>query len=317
VDGKPQQRRHEAYPVRTVARLTSLSSDVIRAWERRYQVVSPVRGPRGARLYSRADVEHLRLLARAVAEGRAIGDVARLERRDLEELLEVPASVKAATTLDGGALAPLLAVLDALDFAAIDRLLGEALVALGSGRFAREIAAPFLVEVGERWVAGRLTVADEHLISGLLRNLLTSVLRTRKPGDGPTLLLATPTGERHEFGLLLVALLVVDAGFDLCYLGTDVPAAEIVAAATRAGATTIGIGVVDGHNRTRAAAELRALEDGMPETMELWLGGRDARAIVEGFPGTRALVVDDLALVERESQRLRNAERVTRAPRGG
>ena len=41
------------------------------------------------------------------------------------------------------------------------------------------VAALQLIEVGERWSDGRLSVADEHLLSGLMRNLLTGLMRTR------------------------------------------------------------------------------------------------------------------------------------------
>jgi DNA-binding transcriptional MerR regulator len=70
--------------------MTGLSADIIRAWERRYGVVAPARGPRGARLYSTEDVDQLRLLRRAVSTGRAIGDIARLSRRALEDLIGAP-----------------------------------------------------------------------------------------------------------------------------------------------------------------------------------------------------------------------------------
>ena len=76
---------HDAYPLRTVTVMTGLSADLIRAWEKRHQVVTPVRGPRGARLYSAADIEHLQLLARAVGGGRAIGDVAEIGRASCRE----------------------------------------------------------------------------------------------------------------------------------------------------------------------------------------------------------------------------------------
>ena len=78
---------HDSLPLRTVSRLTGLSADIIRAWERRYGVVAPTRGPRGARLYSTEDVAQLRLLRRAVSSGRAIGDIARLSRGALENLV--------------------------------------------------------------------------------------------------------------------------------------------------------------------------------------------------------------------------------------
>ena len=83
-----ERKSSGAFPVRTAARLSGLSPDLIRAWERRYKVVSPRRGPRGARLYSTADIEHLNLLGEAVGAGRSIGDVAGLGREALRSLVE-------------------------------------------------------------------------------------------------------------------------------------------------------------------------------------------------------------------------------------
>ena len=80
-------RTHDAYPLRTVAAMTGLTPDLIRAWEKRYAVVAPIRGARGARLYTAGDIAHLRLLARVVGAGRAIGDVAALRPAELEKLV--------------------------------------------------------------------------------------------------------------------------------------------------------------------------------------------------------------------------------------
>src|SRR5512147_3272600 len=80
-------KTHDAYPLRTVATMTGLTPDLIRVWEKRYQVVAPIRGARGARLYTAGDIAHLRLLARAVGGGRAIGDVAALRPAELERLV--------------------------------------------------------------------------------------------------------------------------------------------------------------------------------------------------------------------------------------
>ena len=85
----PQRRgakAHDAYPLRTVTAMTGLTPDLIRAWEKRYAVVAPVRGARGARLYTTGDIAHLRLLARVVGAGRAIGDVAALRPAESEKL---------------------------------------------------------------------------------------------------------------------------------------------------------------------------------------------------------------------------------------
>ena len=78
---------HEAdstYPLRTASRLTGLSPDLRRAWERRYGVIEPMRTPGGTRRYSAADIERLRLVKAAVDAGLSTGiNVIAYARRDL------------------------------------------------------------------------------------------------------------------------------------------------------------------------------------------------------------------------------------------
>lgn len=311
------KRVHEAYPVRTVARLTGLTADLIRAWERRYGVVSPKRGPRGARLYTADDISHLRSLAKVVATGRAIGDVAELSRSQLEVLAGGPAPVlhearvsrASSEALPQGLLEDLVAAVKRFDSEAIERRLGEALLALGSGRFVREVVGPLLHTVGERWSTGELKVAHEHLVSGVLRNLLSALVRQRRNSGRRQVLLATPSGERHEFGLLLAALVLLDVGVGVSYLGVDLPAVDILAAARGADVAVVAVGLVDGENRKAAAAALGVIEKGLPASVEVWLGGREARAVHAMLPASRSRVLGDLDHLEAEAVRLLVAER--------
>lgn len=307
---------HDSLPLRTVSRLTGLSPDLIRAWEKRYAVVQPTRGPRGARLYSAADVSQLRLLRQVVGGGRAIGDVARLARPALEALAGPTAAPATATATESAAsaapsyAAPVvveraLAELERFDAPALDRCLSNALIALGTREFVGQVACPLLGEVGQRWSDGRLSMADEHLLSGLMRSLLTGLLRTRGVNAAPTVLLATPPGERHEFGLLMVGLLVADAGLNLCYLGTDLPASEVATAARRAKAAVVGLGLVNGDNQRTAIAEVRRVERELPPGTELWLGGSQASVVAAHVGSSRAIVLDQLNALETELGRVR------------
>jgi DNA-binding transcriptional MerR regulator len=307
------RKAHDALPLRTVSRLTGLSADIIRAWEKRYAVRAPRRGPRGARLYTAADVAHLRLLGRVVRSGRAIGDVARLGPRELADLaggvadLEREERPRRSEAGEPDVVARLIDALEHFDAATLDRALGDALIALGTRAFLRQVAAPLLEEVGERWSDRRLSVADEHLLSGLLRNLLSGVLRMSAASGGPTVLLATPRGERHEFGLLLAALTVADARLPVCFLGTDLPADEITAAARRSQAAVVGLGIVNGQNRATARAEVRRIRRGLPSTVELWLGGREAEKVSVALGSARASVLTDFTALETELARLRGS----------
>jgi MerR family transcriptional regulator, light-induced transcriptional regulator len=292
-----------------VARLTGLSADIIRAWEKRYGVVEPVRGPRGARLYSAADVEHLRLLGRVVDSGRAIGDVARLTPQDLRALVGAERTPPPAASTDSaaavnGVVGYVLAALEEDNVARMDQALGEALLVLGMREFVRQIVCPLLKAVGDRWERGELSVADEHLVSGVLRNLLTGLLRTRSATRGPLILLATSAGERHEFGLLIAALVLLDGGCRLHYLGVDLPVQEIAAAAQRASVTVVGVGVVNGENHRNAVQQLRLLDRLLSPATELWLGGREAKAVAQALHSARIRVVDDLESLQLHAGRL-------------
>lgn len=305
-----QEKIHESYPLRTVARLTGLSADLIRAWEKRYGVVAPKRGPRGARLYTVDDVTHLRLLGRVVGTGRAIGDVAKLDRGELQTLATASLPIAPAVE-DATSRAPLVErVLEAarrLDVRELDRALTDALLALGCADFVRHVAAPILDEVGEQWSCGKLSIAGEHLTSGHLRDLLVGMIRSRRHSARPAVLLATPSGERHELGILLVAVLVAESGLGLCYLGPDLPADEVVRAAARASVNVVGLSLVNEPNRSKALEELRQIERQLPLRTELWLGGRDARAAAVDLGSSRAFVIDALDALDTEIARLRQS----------
>lgn len=76
------------YRIGAVSRLTGISPDTLRIWERRYDVVTPLRSPRGGRLYSVEDVARLRLIRELVDAGDTIGEVANLDIETLQGRLD-------------------------------------------------------------------------------------------------------------------------------------------------------------------------------------------------------------------------------------
>jgi methanogenic corrinoid protein MtbC1 len=300
---------HDAFPLRTVTALTGLTPDIIRAWEKRYGVVAPIRGARGARLYSSADIAHLRLLAHVVGAGRAIGDVAALSRPALEQLAaqrapdaRPPGGWEVAAPREA-LVARVMDRLASFDERSVTRLLGDAVVALGIPTFVQEIVVPLVGRVGARWAEGARSIGEEHLLTGTLRNLLGGLLHGRTTAGRP-IVLATPAGERHEIGLLSVALLARDAGIGVVYLGVDLPAADIVSAAERARAVVVGMSIVGADNRARATREVDALEKALSRECEVWLGGADAGAVASGIRSCRGLVLDTLPATEIELARV-------------
>ncbi|MGH0031962.1 MAG: MerR family transcriptional regulator [Myxococcota bacterium] len=283
------------YPLGAASRLTGLSPELLRAWERRHGVVEPLRTPGGTRRYTAEQLERLRRLKAAVDAGHRISQVASLSDDDLARLVhsEPPPS--------GGIPTRLWTALEALDGHETQRLLTRQFTALGPVAFARDFAYPFIREVGERWASGRLDIAAEHLATVALRALLGSALvPSRASLDGPRVVLATPSGERHELGLQMAALAIMGAGANPVYLGAEVPIETLLSAAEQADADAVALSIVNlpAAEAQRAVAALRA---GLPQTVRLWLGGSGAAAL-ERVDGVEHL--DDLAALEERVARL-------------
>jgi MerR family transcriptional regulator, light-induced transcriptional regulator len=278
------------YPIRVVARMTGLSVDTLRAWERRYDAVSPVRGDRG-RVYTDGHVHRLKQLATLVEQGHPIGRIAGLSDAALKKLRQdLPGQVEVPRDRDTD-LGPLLNAVKRYELTTIDSLLNRYAVTVPPEQLIFAVVLPVLREVGARWESGTVRPAQEHLVSSVIRSVLGGLLRTMpRASAGPTMLFATPSGERHELGLLCAAVLAAAAGARVVYLGPDLPAADILHAATTCGADV----VVMAATATGASApdQLSKLAR-LPKKMAVWLGGRASQPLRDTF-GTRALSIDRL-----------------------
>ena len=285
------------YPLRAVIRQTGLSADALRAWERRYGAVQPTRTSGGQRLYSVHDVERLILLRRATAAGHSIGEIATLDRETLERLVarsaSSPGPKQLATAVDAEVREALVAA-EALDVVGLERLLRRSALSLGSAVFIDEALPRFLRTIGDQWHRGEVTPAHEHLASQTARRVLTWVtMAYDAPADAPRIIVATPAGELHELGAMLAVAAAAGEGWRPVYLGPDLPADDIAAAAEQIGARAVALSLVHGDGQ----ATLRQLEEIarlLPESTTLIAGGVAAVRLERSLADTRILVLRDL-----------------------
>jgi methanogenic corrinoid protein MtbC1 len=292
------------YPIRTVSKLTGLSLDTLRAWERRYGAVRPSRGERG-RVYDEAAVRRLTLLRDAVARGYAIGQVAAMGDEELDRLLASgPFAARAAAPLEtpGGAV-DLRAVVEAVaafDAVSADRELGRLAALLPPRDLVHRVVVPLMRHVGEAWERGEMSIAEEHMTSGVLRNLLGTLVRMQA-GARPAarLVFATPTGEQHEFGILCAAMLAAGGGLGVVYLGTDLPAAEIAAAADRSGASAVVLGVTGAAGLAGPLEAIERVRAALPARAEVWVGGGETVEVEREVRRLAVRYFEDLGVYER------------------
>ncbi len=303
------------HPIAVVAERTGLTQDVLRVWERRYGAVEPTRSPQGQRVYTDADLERLRLLRAATRAGRSIGQVARLSDNALKTMVKQDASARAervsATTepLDAAGLVDTaLALARSLQSGQLDGQLRRATVILGLPEFLSRVAVPLLRRIGDEWHAGRFTPAQEHFASSTLYDIVVESMRAFSPrDDAPRILIATPAGERHAIGAALVGAGAAVEGWRVIYLGVDLPAKEIVAAAIASNVSVVALSVLYVEDRERLLGELRAVRSHLPVGIPLFVGGSGALTLARELSGPGIRVTGNVAELYDELRRSRES----------
>ncbi|MGE5292194.1 MAG: MerR family transcriptional regulator [Micromonosporaceae bacterium] len=206
-----------------------VSDHVLRAWERRYGLLQPVRSPGGYRLYSDADERRIRRMQAHLAAGLSAAEAAQAALSE-ERAAQAAPGTAGPSDRDGlaGAAHALAQSLDQLDEpgaqAAFDRLLADFTIET----VLRDVVLPYLHDLGEGWERGKVSIAREHFASNLLRGRLASIARGWGNGHGPRALLACAPGEQHDLALLAFGIVLHRCGWRVEYLGASTPIGELV-----------------------------------------------------------------------------------------
>jgi DNA-binding transcriptional MerR regulator len=201
-----------------LAERVGLSADVLRAWERRYALLTPRRTDSGYRLYSDDDARLVRRVVALRDQGFATAQAVAAAR----EMVADSPDPHSAERMEA-----LAAAVGAFDEEALEAAVEAAFAGLGVAGAVRDVVLPYLVRLGEDWAAGVVGVGHEHFASQVLRRLVA--LRAAPPPEGgrPVAVLANPPGERHDLGLLCFTVLLGQSGWATRFLGADTPLAAL------------------------------------------------------------------------------------------
>ncbi len=302
------------HPIGVTAKRTGLRQDVLRAWEKRYGAVSPHRTETGRRLYSDEDIEKLRLLRKVVDAGRRISDVAALTMAELRDLAvedqEGPSREAAPPTRRRKARVRELLercdlAIENMDRASLERTLREAEPALTKPQLRSELLVPLIHKIGDRWADGSLRIAHEHLATAVIRAFLSTVEGgSASPDSGPALVVATLPGQLHELGALLASATAGDLGWQVLYLGPNLPVDEIAAAAKNTDARAIALSLVYPQSEPATVRELIKLRTLVGDEVVIIVGGRAARSYTDALDEIHAHISPDLHFFQRQLQRI-------------
>ncbi|HEY7127363.1 MAG TPA: MerR family transcriptional regulator [Ktedonobacterales bacterium] len=251
------------FNTKAVVRQTGVPAPTLRAWERRYGILSPHRGENDYRLYSERDIAIVRWLREEVESGLTISQAIALLRTLIPSYAAVQGQSALQETDDTiqpeqskllppnapDALASqhppapgnghLLASLEHELFTAFTRLnepaaqhlLGQAFARFPLEQVITRLIEPVLRHIGERWEAGHLSITIEHFSTAILRAQLETLYRAeRVPASGPVVLVGCAPGEYHELGSLVLALFLRRhyPNLRVLYLGQNINPLDLV-----------------------------------------------------------------------------------------
>lgn len=260
------------FPIRTVSELTGVNSITLRAWEHRYGLIEPIRKSSGHRLYTQEHIDLINRIVGLLDRGMRIGQVkaGMLSGTQSEESDSETPQNHWQRYING-----MIAAIIRFDERSLERIYGEALSFYPVRIVTEKLMTPLLRELGDRWVSGRGSVAEEHFFGFYLRNKLGARFHHRSQlQTGPKLLLACLPGDLHEIGLLMFALEASDHGYQTILLGANMPLDELPAAIKKTESDALILsGVIQPDDKV-ISEQLPKLVAGL--TVPVFLGGAAA-----------------------------------------
>jgi DNA-binding transcriptional MerR regulator/methylmalonyl-CoA mutase cobalamin-binding subunit len=237
----------------TLSHATGVPVDTLRTWERRYGFPTPIPRTEGShRRYSAETITIVQLIVRALERGHRPSAVVGRDAKHLKRLIETGEQNLAPDAKDTLRVQAWLRLTRELDGQALSAEFHRCLADMPAIDFLERCMGPYLVELGARWQHQELHIHAEHLASERAREFLSAQWRRsseggRSPGR-PSVVLATPAGERHVLGLHMAAWVVARAGAQVAFLGEDTPMAEVALAVRHCAAQGVVLSVASGYS---------------------------------------------------------------------
>lgn len=223
------------YTIGTVAKLTGVGAITLRAWERRYGLIEPIRKESGHRLFTREHIDQINRITSLIESGMRVSQIRPEMLQSSTTRLDDESDDEWREYMNG-----MMSAIVRFDEARLEEIYNRVLSLYPISEVTSRLLTPLLVELGIRWEQGGDGVAEEHFFAFYLRNKLGARFHHRgRSNTGPRLLIAGLPGEYHEIGLLLFALAAHEAGYRIVPLGANMPLGALVPAAHKSGCDAI------------------------------------------------------------------------------
>ena len=299
------------YPIKVVVNKTGITAHVIRAWEKRYSAIEPGRTDTNRRLYCEDDIHRLELLGKLTKAGHSIGTIAKLPTGELEKLIGETKEytseiIPAGKSNKGLYLSSGLQAIEDLNEKRLEEILSRASVDFSQPELIQEIIVPMIKSIGDNWKNGRMRIYQEHLASAVIQTFLANLTGAFKvEQNAPKIIIATPIGQMHELGALLVASAAASEGWRVTYIGSNLPAEEIAAAVKQSRPRALALSLVYPPDDPKINVELTKIAKHLGKDTAIYVGGNSVESYNKTLSKIKANVISDLNEFRNELVKIR------------
>ncbi len=292
-----ETHNNKLYAIKTAAQLSGLTPFVIRAWEKRYHILTPTRKVTNHRLYTPDDIEKLSLLNSATQLGHRIGNIAHLDNNALLEIIHnstILPKCQNESPVQNTVLKEAIDCVRHLEPERLEQTLVQALFTMSQSDLIKDVIAPLAQQMGEDWHNNMITIAHEHIATAVLKKHLLTLMQKQNPASSPLILVGTPMGQHHELGALMVATLCHTMGWRTLYFGNDTPTSEIVSLAYNLRPRAIALSIVYPRDDQQLKNDLMRFPSGLALQTPIFIGGASANSYQAELKHMKATSIESL-----------------------
>ena len=215
------------FSISDLQKFSGIQPQTIRMWEKRYNALQPIRSEGNTRYYNDDQLKRLLNIVSLNHAGMKISSICKLSNDEIHQILQT--EIHKTTSDDKQVeyfISQLIHYALGYDTFTIDKILSECIDLFGIQTTYKRIIYPLLIRVGLMWCQDSICPAQEHFLSGLVRQkLFTAINDIPASSDNvkPAWLLFLPEDESHDIGLLFAHYLLRQGNHRIIYLGANVP----------------------------------------------------------------------------------------------
>lgn len=212
------------FSIKDLENLSGIKAHTIRIWEKRYDILQPMRTETNIRLYDLASLQKLLNITLLHDYGYKISKIATYPQEKIPSLVrEIISNKNAKNHAISDFKMAMMNFDQDLFFATYNWLISEK----SFKEIFHQVFIPLMNELGLLWQSDTITPAHEHFITYLIKlKLLVNteklqVLKQTKTDK--VFVLSLPMNETHELGLMYLHYEILLNGYKSIYLGESMP----------------------------------------------------------------------------------------------